>query len=233
MTFHPTLDLVTLRQRLITKEGQNLQATRGSLSKCALRMLEFTKATQAAAQDPDDKTIVLELQSVGNELMRELKLHDLEIKKMALGTQAAEAELQYYDYIREETQGSIAEIRSDIEKLRVDLELEMKIRKNRQEYEALAKTASNRSSSKISKRKLAEEQKDIHDLKNEGHKIQKKLEVKGRQFHLLMQSIADLKRGIEEEELQGNIEQEVRDKEHSCIGDRPSHELKEGAESSS
>jgi len=213
MSFHPTLDIETLKQRLITKEGQNLQATRGSLSKCAMRMLEFTKATQAAAQDPDDTTMVSELQSVGNELIRELKLHDLEIKKMALGAQASEAELEYYDSIKEQTQGSIADVKSEIEKLTVELEHETKVRKNRSEYEALAKTASNRSPSKITKRKLAEEQKDIEGFKDEGHKIQKMLDVKGRQFHLLMQSIADLKRGTEEEDLQGKIEKEIREKE--------------------
>jgi len=211
MSFHPILDHETLKQRLITKEGQNLNATRGSLSKCAMRMLEFTKATQTAAQFPDDDVIVLKLKSVGNELIRELKLHDLEMKKMDLGAKAAEAELANYDSIREQTQGSIVKARGEIDDLRAALEHEAKVRKNRQEYEALAKTARNGEPSRVTKRKLVEERNEIDQQKETVQKIQKKLNVKGKQFHLLMQSIADLKRGIDEEEMQGTIEKQHRD----------------------
>lgn len=207
MSFHPTLDHETLKQRLITKEGQNLQSTRGSLSKCAMRMLEFTKATQTAAQFPDNE----KLKSLGNELIRELKLHDLEMKKMDLGVKAAEAELANYDSIREQTKGSIVKARGEIDDLRAALEHEIKVRKNRQEYEALAKTARNGEPSRVTKRKLVEERTEIDQQQETVQKIQKKLNVKGKQFHLLMQSIADLKRGIDEEEMQGTIEKQARD----------------------
>jgi THO complex subunit 7 len=199
------LDNKTLTQRLLTKEGQSLGVSaRGSLSKCALKLAEFKKSIEEAMKYPDKETST-KVQKIGNDLIREIQLHDLEMKKMALGAEAAKAEMNYYETIGEETQTSITKVKGDIEKLKTKLEHEMKVRKNRLEYEALAKMASDRESSKITKRKLAKEREDITNIGEESRKIQKRLDVKGRQFHLLMQSLSDLKRGTDEDSLRESI----------------------------
>jgi len=132
-------------------------------------------------------------------------LHDLEMKKLALGAQAAEAELSYYDAIGEKARKSISNVRGEIEKLRGDLVYETKVSNNRKEYEELAKMASSREPSRVTKRKLEVVRSEMDDIRTENNKVQKKLDVKGKQFHLLMQSIADLKNGLEEDKLRERV----------------------------
>jgi uncharacterized small protein (DUF1192 family) len=175
-------------------------------------MRDFSKAAQSAEfQHPNiDNPTLSKLKSASNQLTREIKLHDLEMKKMALGAQAAQAELSYYDSIGEKTQNSIANVREEIEKLRADLAQETKVRKNREEYEALAKMASDREPSRDTKRKLEVIHSEMEKIRNDTDKRQRKLDVKGKQFHLLSQCIADLKNGLEEDKIRAQVEKAAK-----------------------
>ena len=211
----------TLRERLITKESQNPLATRGSLSKCAIRMRDFATTVKSAERERErDNTsssstespneTISALKNSGNHLIRELKLHDIEMKKMSLGARAADAELSYYDSIGETTQQSISNVREEIEKLRASLAHETKVRKNREEYEALAKMASDREPSRDTKRKLEVIQSEIKKVKCDTDTIQKKLHAKGKQFHLLLNCITDLKNGVDEGKTRDQVEKAAK-----------------------
>lgn len=197
MSIQPVIDHEILKERLITKEGQHLTAMRGSLSKCAMKLLEFSRAVQETCSLNNQQKSVDSLTKIASELVREIKLHDLEMKKMALGAQAMQAEISHYDAISEKTRSSIINTKQEIEKLKLDLDRETKIRRNRQEYDELAKMTSERAPSRISKRKLMEENEEIETIRMEQEKIKKKLAMKGKQFHLLMQMIEDLKRDVD------------------------------------
>jgi chromosome segregation ATPase len=216
MSIQPLIDVEILKERLITKEGQHLSAIRGSLSKCSMRLLEFSKAVQDCSllqeqegqpsqsqsqsqQQLNSQRTMDSLKTIANDLIREIKLHDLEMKKIALGAQAMEAEISHYDAMSEKTKSSIVITRQDIARLKKELDTETKVRKNRQEYEELAKMTSERAPSRISKRKLLEENEEIEAIRLEQEKINKKLAMKGKQFHLLMQTIEDLKRDVNED----------------------------------
>lgn len=208
------LEQETLRERLITKESQNVTATRGSLSKCAIRMRDFTLAAQSAelqhGNRKSDNQTLSKLKVTSSELSRELQLHELEMKKMALGAQAARSELSYYDSLGEKTQKSITVVREEIEKLMANLAHETKVRKNREEYEALAKMASEREPSRNTKRKLEEVQSEIEKIRKDTNKIQRKLNIKGKQFHLLSQCVTDLKSDIQEDKARSQIEKSAK-----------------------
>eukprot|EP00557_Chaetoceros_sp_GSL56_P001110 CAMPEP_0176487744 /NCGR_PEP_ID=MMETSP0200_2-20121128/6309_1 /TAXON_ID=947934 /ORGANISM="Chaetoceros sp., Strain GSL56" /LENGTH=208 /DNA_ID=CAMNT_0017884621 /DNA_START=76 /DNA_END=702 /DNA_ORIENTATION=+ len=199
MNIQQLIDIEVLKERFITKEGQHLVATRGSLSKCAIRLLEFSKAVHDHQQNSIDEKSIDSIKTIANDLIREIKLHDLEMKKLAMGAQAMEAEISHYQSISEKTRSSIENSRQDVEKLKVELERESKVRKNRQEYEELAKMTSERAPSRFSKRKLLEENEEIEKIRLEQEKIKRKLAMKGKQFHLLMQTIEDLKRDVDED----------------------------------
>ncbi len=195
-----SLDVETLRTRLITKENQSLSATRGSLSKCAIKMREFDKATQAVEGETNDDTLKT-LRIAAGEIIRELKLHDLEMKKLALGSRAADAELSHYGNLQIATEQSIESVRGEIDDLKQSYAEEIKRRQRIGEYETLAKMAGSRPPGKITKRKLQLIEGEMDEIKKETVKVQKKLDVKGKQFHLLIQSISDLNNGIEEDKL--------------------------------
>ena len=221
------LDQETLRERLIVKESQNVSATRGSLSKCAIRLREFTTAVQSAKRQRQQKEetkiegngssnddgsgsgsdqCTQAVKITANQLTRELKLHDLEMKKMALGAQAAAHELAHYDAIQQTTAQSLATTRTEIEALRKELAHQIKVRKNRLEYEALAKMAKDREPIRGTKRKLDEIRVEMDKIQDDTNKIQKKLDVKGKQFHLLSRCVQDLKNGLEEDQLRTQLE---------------------------
>ena len=184
-------------------------ATRGSLSKCAIRLRDFFKATKAVEFSRNEETVSA-LKLSANHLAREIRLHELDMKKMALGVQAAEAELLYYDDIEEDTQKTISAIRDEIESLRSSLVNETKIRKNREEYEALAKMASERPSSRKTKRKIEEIEAEMGDIHKDIAQVQKKLDVKEKQFLLLVRSVADLKNGLGEDEEREKVELDIQ-----------------------
>lgn len=205
MTALPSLDVDTLRERLITKEGQSLTATRGSLSKCTVRIREFLNALKdlkhrdSINNNDDDNNFKTFLATAASEVKRELKLHDLEMKKMALGCIACDAELSYYENIRSSTELSISLVRRDIEKLRLELVRSKKLKSRTEEYETLARMACRRPSVRNTKRKLELIEEDVQSTQKDIDRIQKTIQVKGTQFHLLMRSIDDLKNGVEED----------------------------------
>lgn len=194
------LDTDVLRERLITKEGQVIGGTRGSLSSCAFRFQNFTQAVHKKANQSNEKEAKAALHKSATELKVALQLHDLEMKKVSLAAQAAESELQYYDQLNQETQDKISKTRQAIESLRSELISETKIRKNREEYEALAKAAVARPSTRVTKRKMDQLQKEIDEIQDKADQLDKVLDIKSKQFHLVVQSISDLKHGLLQDE---------------------------------
>ena len=195
------LDTEVLRERLITKEGQAIGGTRGSLSSCAFRFHNFTQAVHKTTQSNENEEEAKEaLQKSAAELKIALQLHDLEMKKLSLATQASQSELQYYDQLNQETQDKISKTRQAIETLRSELLSETKVRKNREEYEALAKAAVARPSTRVTKRKMDQVQKEMDEIQDKADRLDSVLDVKSKQFHLVIQSISDLKSGLLEDE---------------------------------
>lgn len=196
------LETEVLRERLITKEGQAVGGTRGSLSSCVFRFQDFLQAASSSSQlvhsgtSDDAISKSNNLQKAAGEFKVALQLQDLEMKKLSLAAQASESELQYYDRLQQETQEKIAQTRAEIEQLRSDLVTETKIRKQREEYEALAKSAMTRPSTKVTKRKIEKVEEEIKEIKEKIYRADQVLSVKSKQFYLVMQSISDLKKGL-------------------------------------
>jgi len=209
----PPVDPETLRQRILTKEGQSLIAARGSLSKCALQFREFAQQSIIAATNIDgDRQVdnLTSLKSVKEDLARELQLHNLEMQKLALGAKAAESELAYYASLADGTQSSISKCRNEIDSLKTTLTHEKRVLKNRQEYESLAKMAVFRPSSRLTKQQLERIRAEIKEIRTKEHKAEKELEVKEKQFQLLMQSIYDLKSSLEEDATRAELESDLK-----------------------
>jgi len=220
----PLVQAETLRQRILTKEGQSLAPGRGSLSQCALRFREFAQLSLITATNIDcggttnssvvpggEASNLSLLTSVKEDLARELQLHNLEMQKLALGARAAESEIAYYASLADGTQSSIAECRNEIDSLKTTLTHEKQVLKNREEYESLAKMAASRPSSRLSKQQLEEIRAEIEEIRSKEHKAETELGVKEKQFQLLMQSIYDLKSSLEEDASREKVESERMD----------------------
>ncbi len=215
----PNPDL--LKERLITKEGLALIPQRGTLSKCAIRFRDYLQAYHAlvssstAAIDTSDSTtqeleqLQQNLKNAQSDLITELKLHDLEMRKVSLASQSTITELQHYENLYTDTNENIIQIRKDIDVLKEKLTHEQKVRKHREEYEDLAKMASKRPSVYITKRKLEQVHKDIEEIEVKKKRTSSMIDMKRKQFHGLMQNIFDLKNSLEEDDVRKEIEKNV------------------------
>jgi len=186
----------SFRERLATKEGQNLTATRGSLSKCVLRCRDFTEKIFHLVQNETNCEMAFDavsLERLKDELTSDLKLHDLEMRKSTLSASAAEVELKYYATIAECTKSSISECKLEIKKLKRKLSHELGVRGSREEYESLAKEANSHAPRVITEAKINELNISINKLRKRNSENDAELELREKQFQLLMQSIFDLK----------------------------------------
>lgn len=197
----PVLEPETLRDRLLTKEGKSLSADRGSLSKCALRFREFSASSIKVSRctDSERSNELRKLQTLKDDFIRELQLHDLEMKKLELASQVADAELEYYESLVKEAQSSTELIKEEIEGLKSKLAAKSKLKQNVEEYEALANLANQYTSIKENTRTLDEISIEMEKIRGEVKEFEKELEMRGVQFQLLMQSIFDLRNSLEED----------------------------------
>lgn len=197
----PVLQPETLRDRLLTKEGKSLSADRGSLSKCALRFREFSASSLKVSRCADGEKLseLQKLRTLKDDLIRELQLHDLEMKKLELASQVADAELEYYESIVKETASSTALIKKEIEAEKNKLYAKSKLKQNVEEYEALAKLANRYTSIRENTQTMNEVNIEMEKIRAEVKESEKELEMRGVQFQLLMQTIFDLKNSLKED----------------------------------
>jgi hypothetical protein len=226
----PILDTDSLKERLIITGGQSVVLARGSLTKCVSRFKDFadlaltTKPATGTNDEQnedciDDESIAAsteaKLKKIRNELIIELKLHDLEMKKIVYGAKASEQELSHYDNITRHTQHSINECRQEIESLKLKLTHEQTVRTNREQYEAVAKLSKNTQPIRLTKRKLKEIESEMESIRSRDAVVQEQLIRRKRQFHSLMKNIYDLKADLMEDTLRDEELQNINSEETS------------------
>jgi len=94
----------------------------------------------------------------------------------------------------------IEQTKHDIEKLKVQLEQEKIGRKHLEEYDSLSKFICELPERKETYREIEEQNKQIQAVQEELNNTSSKLDLRSKQFQLLMYSIHELQRTLEEEE---------------------------------
>ena len=186
----PALDHNILRQRLIQGVGAG-NAARGSLSKCAKKYHEFLPF-YFAAEDADA------IERSKQDLVRDINLYQVEMNKVALSLLASHEDSLAIESEITKCDAEIETVRADIEMLRKDYPDAKHVRRNLEEYEALAKMACTRPS-----RRSLEEQ--IIQVKTEVQKFEASIlntrelkSLREKQFRLFMRSMLDLKESVVE-----------------------------------
>ena len=141
-TAAPPLEVETLRERLLTQVGSRVGGTRGSLSKCATKYRDFLSTVLTATHA--DSSVTDSIEVLKQDLEREVQLYQVEMHKVALMAGAARLEEEACDREHEELNKRVQDCQQDISELQHTWTLEKKKRRNREEYEALAKLANNR-----------------------------------------------------------------------------------------
>jgi chromosome segregation ATPase len=188
----PPLDNEVLRKRLLQGVGAGT-AARGSLSKCALKYRDFVTRYSAPGDDADA------VEATKQELVRELNLYQVEMSKVGLSVQAANADAALMDTEREAVAAQMAAVQQDIDALRKAHPEAKQVRRNLEEYEALAKMANTRPSRRILEVKKAKIDAEWKQVEASVQSNREEKALREKQFHLFMQSLFDLKESLAED----------------------------------
>lgn len=196
---------------------------RGSLSKCAVRFREFIEtvwtcarvsrelASVSSSSGDDEKRRLLSeraeklktsAEAMGDALSREVKLHDVEVRKLVSSSRASDANARRCDGELTRMEHRIEAARGDIETLTGRYANERLVRRHREEYEALAEMANARHPPvRVTAEELKKAREEIKLVREEERRARKELAVREKQFRVLMQSIQDLKATFQVEDL--------------------------------
>lgn len=108
-------------------------------------------------------------------------------------------ELRNYESISQTIDTGIDQAKAQIEQSKENLVLAKKIRKNRMEYDALAKIITQQPDRKKTTEQLDSLKRELTELDNTNRQLQRKLEVRSNEFSVLMRSIKELQSKLEHE----------------------------------
>lgn len=191
-TSAPPLDNEILQKRLLQGVGAGT-AARGSLSKCALKYHDFLSHYRSEAQDADA------IEAAKQELVRELQLYEVEMTKVGLSVQAANADAVRLDEERDSVQAQIDAVQAEIATIRKEHPEAKQVRRNLEEYEALAKMANTRPSRRVLEEKKAKVDSALKEVEESVQNNRDEKALREKQFHLFMQSLFDLKESLAED----------------------------------
>lgn len=189
----PTLTNDTIRQRILIGGSQPLAASHRGLAKAACHFHHLTTALQSDTSD--------EVEVAATALRSELALHDLEMRKLFLTTRAYDAASSKSKASLSTMTSSQTSIQSDIETLTAALNHEKKIRKNREEYNTLAKMINaSHPPAKKTREDLKRVQEEISRTTEEVERAQWEIGIREKQVRLFMTSLGDLREVLRDED---------------------------------
>jgi len=111
-------------------------------------------------------------------------------------------QMDKYKQLQEEIDENVALAHSEIEKCKKDLAEARLIRKNRQEYDALASIVLQQPDRLETESQITDLGKDVEEMQDTEQQLIARLNLRKKQFHALMTSIHQLKSVLDEEKLE-------------------------------
>lgn len=121
-----------------------------------------------------------------------------------------DAEMKNYEQLYREIEVGIANAQKNIVENKLELQKAKSIRKNKQEYDALAKVIAKQPDRRGMLSQLECLEKEIHSLQQSQQALDSRLEHRRRQFHVLLTSVCELGRILKDDE-NGDVESQAMD----------------------
>lgn len=137
--------------------------------------------------------------------------------KSRLAADMNEAELRNYEGLHEKVEEGIVSGREDIDSTKTDLVEAKRIRKNRMEYDALAKVIQTHPDRETSGARLETVQAELTNLKEREQALEDKLDMRKKQFHVLVSTIHQLQSLLDADD---NDDNDVSDMSINVEGDK-------------
>ena len=119
-------------------------------------------------------------------------------RKSRLVSNMSQEELKSYEQLSKEIEVQIEEAKRDIEKTKAELQDAKRVRKNRIEYDVLAKVINEQPDRVETNLKLSTLRDELGRLKEKSEQLEHKLEMRRKQFHVLISSIHSLQGMLDE-----------------------------------
>lgn len=157
------------------------------------RLNVLLKTFNKWSQMPNDTESQLSL----DRMLAQLAQCEFAVKKSQISAKMSARELQNYEKISEEIETNIENVKELIETSKNDLTHAKTVRKNKMEYDVLARIINEQADRKETDNKLSELQKELTLLEEKSLKLEAKLDMRRKQFYVLGASIAQLKAMVE------------------------------------
>ncbi|XP_015116018.1 THO complex subunit 7 homolog [Diachasma alloeum] len=137
-------------------------------------------------------------------------------KKTRLVSAMSQEELKNYETLSKDIEVEIEEAKKAIDATKVELQEAKQIRKNRIEYDVLAKVINEQPDRQETNKKLETLKEELGNLKEKSERLEHKLEMRRKQFHVLISSIHSLQSMLDEsdEEIMDVSLENYEDSEH-------------------
>ncbi|CAH0388043.1 unnamed protein product [Bemisia tabaci] len=154
------------------------------------RLNVLLKSFMKWCDQPD--TSVENNEKMKNRLLSLMLLCEHTFKKSRLVAEMSTRELENYEHISKEIEQKIEETKKEMEKTKKDLESGKLIRKNRMEYDILAEIIKQHPDRLETTEKLKQIEKELISLKETEATVDKRIEMRRKQFHVMISSIHQL-----------------------------------------
>lgn len=131
-----------------------------------------------------------------DKILSQMAQCEFAVTKSDFSSQMMKQELTNYASISKTIESGIELAKTQIEQSKKSLVLAKKIRKNRMEYDVLAKIITQQPDRKKTVMQLDLLKKDLNELKNNRRQMQNKLESKRKNFTVLMRAIKELQNNL-------------------------------------
>eukprot|EP01132_Coremiostelium_polycephalum_P011879 gene11879-14530_t len=150
----------------------------------------------------EPETSLEKTQSAYISLVKELSNFELGIQKATIISDTNRDELTYYDSIYKQREIDIENVKKEITQLRERLAYEKVQRQYKEQYLALYKLINEKPTIEQTEREISQAQKELNEISEQTSRTNSKLDLRSKQFQLLLHTLSELEKNLEEDDLQ-------------------------------
>ncbi|CAG9562623.1 unnamed protein product [Danaus chrysippus] len=139
-----------------------------------------------------------ESKATHDRMLAQLAQCEFAVTKSQLGSEMMAAELKSYEALSKILENGIEVAKGNIEKSKADLTQAKTVRKNRIEYDVLAKVISEQPDRKETLERLSTLKMELSSLEGTRQQLESRLSLRKKQFHVLVTSIHQLQALLDE-----------------------------------
>lgn len=131
-------------------------------------------------------------------MLAQLAQCEFAVTKSQLSSEMMAAELESYEALSKVLESGIEVVKGSIEKSKADLTQAKTVRKNRTEYDVLAKVINEQPDRKETLERLSTLKMELANLESTKQQLESRLALRKKQFHVLVTSIHQLQALLDE-----------------------------------